>query len=265
MSLSDNIRKFVITNYFKPARSRGEKTVTLVSGQIHSELRLKNRMPAVCSALRSKQLEEDGNTSLIRETRAPNVKMNSSTNQFEFKLHELESDECDQEDAQEQPDNALAISPTSQEKGTLVVIQCGKHKIWNTHSKAGPTQAKQAYISSQFKVNKEYAETFSEDWAILSAKYGFITPEFIIPGDYNVTFDDPSTNPIDIDQLRNQVENHYSTFNKIVVLGSATYANIVESAFKNTKAVVLKPTAGLNLFDAIHLVKEAVRTGKPLI
>src|SRR3990172_7019090 len=37
---------------------------------------------------------------------------------------------------------------------------------------------------------------------ILSAKYGLISPDFVIPGPYNVTFKNLSTRPIDVRTLR---------------------------------------------------------------
>ena len=36
-------------------------------------------------------------------------------------------------------------------------------------------------------VNRDYAEEFADRWVIVSAKYGFIDPEFVVSSDYNVT------------------------------------------------------------------------------
>ncbi len=46
---------------------------------------------------------------------------------------------------------------------------------------------------------------FGERWMVLSAKYGFIEPAFLIPGQYNVTFKKRSTGPIATADLRDQV------------------------------------------------------------
>ena len=62
----------------------------------------------------------------------------------------------------------------SDRAGTLVIVPCGKSKIWDRDPDAGPTAARAAYVGSPFKVNREYAETFGEAWVILSAKYGFL-------------------------------------------------------------------------------------------
>src|SRR5439155_5061255 len=47
------------------------------------------------------------------------------------------------------------------------------------------------YVNPYFKDNRRYAETFSDVWLILSAKYGFLKPSFVIPGAYEVTFKRP--------------------------------------------------------------------------
>ena len=87
----------------------------------------------------------------------------------------------------------------------LVVIPCGGAKIWKKEPDHGPIKAKFAYTGSPFKVNKKFAEKFADKWVILSAKYGFIDPDFVIPENYNVTFNKPSTNPTKLETLRRQV------------------------------------------------------------
>ena len=54
LGLTDKIRKFVCENFIEPARKRGEKEITIRAGDVHSRMRLSSRMPAVCSALKSK-------------------------------------------------------------------------------------------------------------------------------------------------------------------------------------------------------------------
>ena len=41
-----------------------------------------------------------------------------------------------------------------------------------------------------FTTNRAYAEKFGSRWVILSAKYGFIRPDFQIPGPYNVSLNE---------------------------------------------------------------------------
>lgn len=61
MSHADRIRKYSSEHYIEPARSKGESTVRISAGDVHKAIGLRNRVPAVCQALRSnKFLEENG-------------------------------------------------------------------------------------------------------------------------------------------------------------------------------------------------------------
>jgi len=51
MILADRIRKYVLDTRIMPARMRGDTTVRVAAGEIHAEMGLVNRMPAVCGAL----------------------------------------------------------------------------------------------------------------------------------------------------------------------------------------------------------------------
>ena len=53
--LADQIRNYCYTNYIIPAHKNNQEDINIVVGQIHSEMNLKNRVPAVCSALQAKK------------------------------------------------------------------------------------------------------------------------------------------------------------------------------------------------------------------
>ncbi len=63
----------------------------------------------------------------------------------------------------------------------LVIVPCGCSKIWDRDPKRGPVAAAEAYTGTPFRLNRQYAECFGDAWVVLSAKYGFIAPEFSIP------------------------------------------------------------------------------------
>jgi len=147
---------------------------------------------------------------------------------------------------------------------TLVVVPCGKAKIWKNNPYAGPTKARDAYTGSPFKVNREYAERFADKWVILSAKHGFIEPDFVIPEDYNVTFGDQSPYPISIESLREQAR-RMEGFEYVVALGSNEYAERVKSTFQGTGMEALTPTAGLQIGKAMGKVKDAIRQRRPFV
>ncbi|HXP83104.1 MAG TPA: hypothetical protein VN841_00200 [Bryobacteraceae bacterium] len=50
---TDRVREYARREYIDPARRRGESRVRIVAGDVHRALQLHNRVPLVCSALRS--------------------------------------------------------------------------------------------------------------------------------------------------------------------------------------------------------------------
>lgn len=148
----------------------------------------------------------------------------------------------------------------------LVIVRCGKKKIWDGNPSAGPTRAKDAYTSPASQTYMRYADQLSDEWIILSAKYGFIDPDFVIPCNYNVTFENKSTNPLSIQELKQQVrDKRLGQFNEIEVLGGKCYAYHVQQAFSETKAKVLKPFEGIKGNGSMsQKVNQALRDGKPM-
>jgi 5-methylcytosine-specific restriction enzyme B len=58
MSYADEVRIYCKANYVDAARSKGEKTVSIRSGDVHEALNYKNKYPTVCSAIGSNKFEE---------------------------------------------------------------------------------------------------------------------------------------------------------------------------------------------------------------
>ena len=55
---AERVRTWVEDNVIQPARARGDRTFTVTAGDVHRDLGLKNRVPLVCQALKSKRLLE---------------------------------------------------------------------------------------------------------------------------------------------------------------------------------------------------------------
>lgn len=146
-----------------------------------------------------------------------------------------------------------------QPSSRLVIVPCGRSKIWNKHPNAGPTPAKDAYTGTPFKLNRRYAETFGDAWLILSAKYGFISPDFVLLGPYEVTFKRKSSAPVSTDVLRHQVvDQRLSDFAFIIGLGGKEYRAAIESAFHQTAAELQFPFAGLPIGKSMQATKRAI-------
>jgi len=148
--------------------------------------------------------------------------------------------------------------------GLLVIVPCGQGKVWDRHPDAGPTPARDAYTGAPFKVNRAFAEHFAERWVILSAKYGFIDPAFLIPEPYNLTFKKKNPDLVDTATLRDQVTAlRLSEFSEIVVLGGKDYQKAAHAAFSGTEATLHTPFAGLPMGRAMAATKEAIARGEP--
>ena len=107
---------------------------------------------------------------------------------------------------------------------------------------------------------------FANRWFILSAKYGFIPPDFPIPGNYNVSFKCKSNELVTLSKLQEQIRNYeLHKFHTIIALGGKDYRVIIEQAFAPFGKNVHFPFAGASQGDAMHLINDAVRAGDPKI
>lgn len=148
----------------------------------------------------------------------------------------------------------------------LCIIPCGQKKIWDESNIISPAKAKYVYTGSFSKMCKQYAEKFHfNNWCILSAKYGFLFPDDIVPGPYNVSFNSKKTNPILIEDLKIQAHaKELFRYDGIVVLGGKNYANIVIDIFTRKKVnVPLKGCAGIGYM--MGKLKSAIQNNESLV
>jgi len=148
---------------------------------------------------------------------------------------------------------------------TLCIVPCGKKKIWSKEPNAGPTKARYVYIGAFAKKCREYAEKFyPSSWCILSAKYGFLFPDEIIPGPYNVSFNNKTTSPISQNELSNQlIEKGLKTFDRIIVLGGRNYVNMINEVFQRKEIhTPLIDCRGIGYM--MRKLNESIRRGVPL-
>lgn len=116
---------------------------------------------------------------------------------------------------------------------TLCIIPCGKRKIWDKHPEAGPAKAKNVYIGPFAVSCRRYAERFYPSaWCIISAKHGFLFPEDVVTGAYEVTFSKPKTDPITIGELKAQAtKKGFEKYQNIVVIAGKEYVRRVQRVF----------------------------------
>jgi hypothetical protein len=140
----------------------------------------------------------------------------------------------------------------------LVVVPCGKSKIWDKRPEHGPAPAIEAYTGAMVRLNRQYAAQFADAWIMLSPKYGFIAPDFVIPATYDVSFRLPATHPIAADQLQRQVrERRLDTFTDVTGLGGSGYRGAIQAAFAGTSVRLHYPFAGLPIGKMMQATKAA--------
>jgi hypothetical protein len=148
---------------------------------------------------------------------------------------------------------------------TLCIVPCGNKKIWDKNPKAGPTKAKYVYIGPFAKKSREYAMRFyPSSWCILSAKYGFLFPNDIVPVSYNVSFNDRKTNPITTKELSAQVkEKELDRYGQIVILGGKNYVEMANEVFSSKEILTpLSDCKGIGYM--MGKLNDAIKKGVPL-
>ena len=144
----------------------------------------------------------------------------------------------------------------------LVVVPCGRSKIWSKFPQRKAIRADEAYIGPPFKVNRAFAQKIADRWVILSAKYGLIKPDFVIPKNYDVSFNKPATAPISLSKLRAQANKKgLVDYDVVIALGGKNYIEIVKNVFMGS-ARVIAPTRGLRIGKAMKFVKSLTKLDK---
>jgi hypothetical protein len=82
--LSDSVRRFVADRYLAAARLNGLHRFTISVGEVHRALSLKNRVPAVCVALRSNKFLVENSLRLVSETGPPSGQSTTVQYTYEF-------------------------------------------------------------------------------------------------------------------------------------------------------------------------------------
>ena len=83
-SYADQVRAFCRDRYVEPARRRADYSVSIRAGDVHKELKLKNRLPLVCAALGATTFEQSLNLTRV-SIYGP---LNGSSTLFTFLIRE---------------------------------------------------------------------------------------------------------------------------------------------------------------------------------
>ena len=58
-NLADRIRAYANKAFIEPARRAGRTEAIIVAGDVHKDMRLESRMPAVCAALDAQKFQDE--------------------------------------------------------------------------------------------------------------------------------------------------------------------------------------------------------------
>lgn len=148
------------------------------------------------------------------------------------------------------------------ERSLVVIIACGKAKVWGRWPDMGAVAAREAYTGYPFRVNRSYAEAFADRWYVLSAKYGLLLPDAPVDGPYDVSFLRRRSGPVSTEMVRAQAtELGLEEAQIVVVLGGSAYRTVVERALAESSTEVLAPFAGLGIGKMIKATRAAVDAG----
>ncbi len=222
--------------------------MTIRAGDVARELRLGNRVPAICSALESKLLLDQAGLRLV-ERRGPRQ---STTTEFRYAF----SGGCAESSTEAvggshpAPVSQRFVNSAPQEaappaasgaRNPLYLVSCVKTK---RHTRAA---AKELYVSPWFRKARAYVEGTGHPWRILSAEYGLLDP------DEEVRPYERTLNAMRIDERRAWAEDvmaHLETclngVDTIVFFAGRRYREFLEPALRNRELTVTVPMAGLS-------------------
>jgi hypothetical protein len=144
----------------------------------------------------------------------------------------------------------------------LVIVPCGKRKIWEKHPSINVVRAKDAYISNYFRLCRSYAERFAGQWFILSGKHGIIEPDSLLSSGYNVRLNASNAFEGKVkEQLRHIVS---KGFTEIVSLCGKEYSDFLNSVLASFDLVVQMPLRGLRIGERQRQLKKCLKLNQPL-
>ncbi|TFJ94455.1 DUF6884 domain-containing protein [Lentibacillus salicampi] len=147
----------------------------------------------------------------------------------------------------------------------LSIIPCGRKKIWDKQPELGAVPAKNAYIGTLHKRCRQYAEMFTDQWVILSAKHGFLFADDMVDGQYDVTFGQKSNEIITFDQLIGQMKRkQLDQFDRLVVLTGKKYRPIINGTFSEDMPSIFPLLEYRGIGFILQALKQSAETQTPI-
>ncbi|SEN66031.1 hypothetical protein SAMN04488134_101581 [Amphibacillus marinus] len=149
----------------------------------------------------------------------------------------------------------------------LAIIPCGKRKIWDVNPTFGQATVNEAYIGTLHRLTKQYAQTFCDNWVILSAKHGYCFGDEIIPSNYDLTFGMNNKQAIiSNEKLKAQIhEKELLNCQKIIVLTGQKHKRVVEASFEEQDRLFFPLIGGRGIGDMQQKLKQALVLKRPFL
>lgn len=265
-SLADRIREHIEEHHVRPARAASCQEVTIRAGDVHSEMGLASRMPAVCAALDSRLLADRSRLRLLSRS-GPHQGANVF---FRFSLeathdagaaHQIGPDPtasspgsppCPEDTTERVP----PARPGAGGEGTVYLVSCVSVKG------AEPTEARSLYVSDWFKKARSLVERSGAAWFILSAEHGLVHPMTVI-APYERTL-----NTMSVHERRAWASRVIERMNlelpraeRIVVLAGRRYREFLMEHLRSVCSDIQVPLEGLGIGEQLGWLSRATRHG----
>lgn len=133
----------------------------------------------------------------------------------------------------------------------IALVQCVSQKA------SKPQAAKDLYTSNLFVHASAYAEMISNEWFILSAKYGLVKPsDYLYP--YNLTLKTMSTQDRKVwaDNIFTDLKSILRPTDTVIFLAGVVYRKGLIEKVQSLGCVTEIPMEGLRIGEQVHWLKE---------
>lgn len=139
---------------------------------------------------------------------------------------------------------------------TLTLISCSKVKLPVSEAPAG-----ELYSSSLFRKARAYAEHLGDEWGVLSAKYGLLNPDDVVPN-YDLTLNDLSKEDRNAWAygVASDIIDHHSEIKMLVLLAGRNYVEPLVDILSSAAPHILihQPLKGLQIGERLRYLSEVV-------
>lgn len=223
--------------------------MTIRAGDVHRNLSLTSRVPAVCSALASTLFERLAGVTLVGRS-GP---VQSTTTQFHYRMEPRVRNAVGRHvgtAAHPPPHPAKRPEPAASRAGAvgtgpaggrLFLVSCVKTKL------PRPARAKDLYVSDWFRKARAYVEREGGEWRILSAKYGLVDPEEVIqPYEKTLTTMRTAERRMWAAEVLDELELCLADVDAVVFLAGQRYREFLEPSLRSRGVALDVPMRGLS-------------------